>query len=211
MVVEQFKKLWLPRGVDFMIVPELSADHCTRDQYFAKLNEYFIKRYSDVFAENLLTKPPHPGSPCHRIILKNEDVSLNGRNYGIPTRHWTKLKEFIDVHLKGNRIRPSSSHIASGTIMILKASDPDGMPHIVHDYRALNAETVKDHTPLMRQEDIIDSMARAIVHGKIDLVCAYYQILMEIADVHKTAFKTPFGIYEWLVMLQGLCNAVATF
>jgi len=28
MVVEQFKKLWLPRGVDFMIVPELSADHC---------------------------------------------------------------------------------------------------------------------------------------------------------------------------------------
>ena len=31
MVVEQFKKLWLPRGVDFMIVPELSADHCTYD------------------------------------------------------------------------------------------------------------------------------------------------------------------------------------
>jgi len=28
MVVEQFKKLWLPRGVDFMIVPELSTDHC---------------------------------------------------------------------------------------------------------------------------------------------------------------------------------------
>jgi len=28
MVVEQFKKLWLPSGVDFMTVPELSADHC---------------------------------------------------------------------------------------------------------------------------------------------------------------------------------------
>ena len=31
MVVEQFKKLWLPRGVDFMIVPELSADHCSKE------------------------------------------------------------------------------------------------------------------------------------------------------------------------------------
>ena len=29
MVVEQFKKLWLPSGVDFMTVPELSADHCS--------------------------------------------------------------------------------------------------------------------------------------------------------------------------------------
>jgi hypothetical protein len=116
------------------------------------------------------------------------------------------------MHLKAGRIRPSSSHIASGTIIVPKSSDPDGMPRVVHDYRALNAETIKDHTPLMRQEDILESMARAAkVRGKIDLVCAYYQILMEIADIHKTAFKTLFGMYEWLVMPQGLCNAVATF
>ena len=54
-------------------------------------------------------------------------------------------------------------------------------------------------------------MARAAVRGKIDLVCTYYQILMEIADIHKMAFKMPFGMYEWLVMPQGLCNAIATF
>ena len=63
----------------------------------------------------------------------------------------------------------------------------------------------------MWQEDILDCMARAIIRGKIDLVCAYYQILMEIVDIHKTAFKTSFGMYEWLVMLQGLCNAVVMF
>ena len=190
-------------------VPPLNP--ISRDEYFAKLNDYFIKRYSDVFAETLPDRPPHPNSPRHRIVLNDENLSLNGRNYRIPTRYWSKLKEFIEIHLKAGRIRPSSSHIASGTIMVPKESDPDGMPRVVHDYRALNAETVKDHTPLMRQEDILECMARAIVRGKIDLVCAYYQILMEIADIHKTAFKTPFGMYEWLVMPQGLCNAVATF
>ena len=46
----------------------------------------------------------------------------------------------------------------------------------------------------MRQEDIMDCMARALLRGKIDLVCACYQILIEIADIHKTAFKTLFGI-----------------
>ena len=90
----------------------------------------------------------------------------------MPTRYWSKLKEFIEIHLKAGRIRPSSSHIASGTIMVPKETDPDGMPRVVHDYRALNAETVKDHTPLTRQEDIIESMARAVIRGKIDLVCA---------------------------------------
>jgi hypothetical protein len=34
---------------------------------------------------------------------------------------------------------------------------------------------------------------------------------MKMADIHKTAFKTPFGIYEWLVIPQGLYNAVTTF
>jgi len=181
------------------------SDPAGQDDYFAKLNEYFIKRYTDVFAESLPDRPPHPDSPHHRIILENENISLNGRNYWIPTRYWSKLKEFIDMHLKAGRIRPSSSHIASGTIIVPKASDPDGMPRVVHDYRALNAETVKDHTPLMRQEDILECIARALVKGKIDLVYAYYQILMEIVDIHETAFKTPFGMYEWLVMSQGGC------
>ena len=54
-------------------------------------------------------------------------------------------------------------------------------------------------------------MARAKVRGKVDFICAYYQILMDERDVHKTAFKTPYGLFEWLVMSQGLCNAVAMF
>jgi hypothetical protein len=124
---------------------------------------------NNVFTENLPDRLPHPNTPRHRIILDNENVSLNGCMYRIPIGYWSKLKDFIDMHLKAGRIRPSSSHIASGTIIVPKASDPEGMPRVVHDYRALNAETVKDHTPLTRQEDIIDCMARALIRGRLIL------------------------------------------
>ena len=65
--------------------------------------------------------------------------------------------------------------------------------HVVHNYRELNERTVKDHTPLPRQDEILELLVKAVVRGKIDLVNTYYQILMYSDDIHKTAFKTSFG------------------
>ena len=90
-------------------------------------------------------------------------------------------------------------------------SDPKDDPRVVHDYQQLNDNTVKDHTPIPWQDETIEMIARAKVQGKLDLPDAYYQIWMFPDDIHKTAFKTPFGLFEWTVMPQGLCNAPATF
>jgi hypothetical protein len=64
-----------------------------------------VNEYPDVFADKLLNKPPHPKAPQHRIILKDENKSINGRAFRIPectsTRYWIssksiwKLAEFI--------------------------------------------------------------------------------------------------------------------
>jgi hypothetical protein len=47
--------------------------------------------------------------------------------------------------------------------------DHFGFPFMVHDYRQLNENRVKDHTPLPRQENIIRPMARAKIRGKINM------------------------------------------
>ena len=79
---------------------------------------------------------------------------------------------------------------------MIPKNDSIVMPRVLHDYRIFNIKIIKDHTSLTRQDDIIERFAKTKIREKIDLIYAYYQILMKIVDIHKIIFKTPFETYE---------------
>ena len=128
----------------------------------------------------------------------------------IPNKFLVPFKKWIDDYVKAGRLVPSSSHISFRTFLRPK-KDPNAFPRVVHNYRALNDNTVKDHTPVLRQDRILEVAARAHIRGVIDIVSAYYQHWVDKRDRHKTAILTPWGLYEWTVMPQGLCNAMASW
>ena len=119
-----------------------------------------------------------------------------------------ELKLQLQELLEKGCIRPSVSPWGAPVLFVKKK---DGTLLLCVDYRQLNKMTLKKKYPLPRIDDLFDQLKGASVFLKIDLRSRYHQLRIKDTDVHKTAFKTWNGHYEFLVMSFGLTNAPATF
>jgi hypothetical protein len=79
------------------------------------------------------------------------------------------------------------------------------------DYQGVNMVTVKDRTRLPLMSELPERLGRAKLFTKLDLKNGYNLIHIAEGDEWKTAFRTRYGLFEYLVMPFGLCNAPGTF
>ena len=120
----------------------------------------------------------------------------------------TEMKRQLTEMIQKGHIRPSSSPYGAPVLFVKKKS---GELRMCIDYRALNAITIKNKYPLPRIDEMMDRLSRANIFSSIDLKSGYYQVKVADRDIHKTAFRTRYGHFEFCVMPFGLTNAPATF
>ena len=77
------------------------------------------------------------------------------------------------------------------------------------DYTRLNKACPKDHFPLPRIDQIIDSTSGCEILSFLDAYSGYHQIVMKDSDQLATSFITPYGSYCYVTMPFGLKNAGA--
>ena len=73
----------------------------------------------------------------------------------------------------------------------------DGTLRVCVDYRKLNSHSKIDPYPMPRISDFIDQLSEAKYITTLDLTKGYWQIPIKKEDQCKTAFITPFGLFEF--------------
>jgi hypothetical protein len=167
-----------------------------------QVNE-LLHAHRDLFSE----KPTITSKVTHRIVTENS-TPIAVPPYRLSPAKQQQLRDEVDKMLEEDIIEESESPWAAPVVMVPK---PDGKLRVCIDYRQLNAITTPDAYPLPRIEDLLHSAKRTPYMSTIDLRSGYWQIPVEPDDQCKTAFITPFGLYQFKRMSFGLRNAPATF
>ena len=128
--------------------------------------------------------------------------------YRIPYAHRDAVQKELHEMLDCGIIEQSRSEWATPIVLVKKK---EGSLRLCVDYRRMNAVTQTDAYPMPRIDELIDRLGRAKYITTLDLTRGYWQVPVAEEDQHKTAFATPFGLFQFRVMPFGLCGAPATF
>lgn len=178
-----------------------------------KLPEYLQSEAAIFSREEADRLAPHRGPGIdHSIEVVEKDGKQAelpwGPLYNMGREELLVLRKELTSYLDRGFIRVSRS---SASAPVLFAKKPGGGLRFCVDYRALNAITRKDRYPLPLIRETLSQISEAQWFTKVDVIQAFHKIRIAEGEEWKTAFRTRFGLYEWLVTPFGLANAPSTF
>ncbi|KAK3518251.1 hypothetical protein QTP70_034617, partial [Hemibagrus guttatus] len=161
-----------------------------------------------VFSKRKATSlPPHRPYDC-AIELLPGTCPPRGRIFSLSSPERTAMDKYINESLVAGIICPSTSPAGAGFFFVSKK---DGGLRPCIDYRGLNKITLRNRYPLPLMATAFEILQEASIFTKLDLRNAYHLVCIRQGDEWKTAFNTPTGHYEYLVMPFCLTNAPAVF
>jgi hypothetical protein len=171
---------------------------------FKLLSEFF-----EVFQDPLPAGLPPERLEGHSIPTEPGHPPPFRSMYRLSPLEYGELEKQVTKFLKDGILEVSQSPYGAHVLFVPKPNSR-GL-RVCVDYRALNSITVKNRCTIPRIDDLLDAVAGSQYFTSLDSTSGYYQILTSEEDRPMTAFRTPFGHFEFKVLIEGLTNAPATF
>ena len=166
-----------------------------------------VREFLEVFPKDLLGIPLDIEIDF-QIELDLGIEPISKAPYRMAPLELKELKVQMEELVNKGFVRSSTSPWGAPVLFVKKKN---GSLRLCIDYRELNKVTIRNQYPLPRIDDLFDQLQEARVFSKIDLRSGYHQLKIWSEDIPKTAFRTRYGHYEFLVMSFGLTNAPAVF
>lgn len=150
----------------------------------------------------------------HKINTPRCVKPINIRPYRLPWAYQQEIEKQVAEMKQDNIIRNSTSPFNFPLVVVKKKeTDQDGKQklRICVDFRKLNEMTENEAYSLPNLLEILESLGSSKYFSTLDLKSGYHQIKIDESDIHKTAFSTKTGHYEYVRMPFGLSSAPATF
>ncbi|XDV50904.1 hypothetical protein PO909_019890 [Leuciscus waleckii] len=186
--------------VSVPVLQEEAVDLSNVPAEYRDLREVFSK-------SRAASLPPHRPYDCAIDLLSGKSPP-KGKIYSLSVPEREAMEKYISDSLASGFIQPSSSPAGAGFFFVGKK---DGSLRPCIDYRGLNNITVKNTYPLPLMSSAFERLQGASIFTKLDLRNAYHLVRIRKGDEWKTAFNTPRGHFEYLVMPFGLSNSPAVF
>ena len=165
----------------------------------SELNEEQTKQVQlllEEFSDILSNVPDQRNAVAHNIDT-GQACLIRSSTYRIPRSLIKAVNEELDEMLAMGIVRPSTSPWASPVVIVSK---PDGTIRFCIDYRKLNSVTKMDAYSIPRTDEMLEKIATAKSISKIDLTKGYWQIPSDERTIAKSAFITPQGLFEFIVI-----------
>lgn len=179
-------------------VSEASLSETNKDALLSLLNK-FGPMFDGHLGQTTLTE---------HVIETGNAKPVNLPPYRTSPAKKRVIEEQVQQMLRDNIIEPSTSPWAAPVVIVNRA---DTDPRFCVDFRGLNQVTQKDSYPLPRVDESLDFLARGKFVSTLDLARGYWQVAVEENSRPKTAFISHCGLFQFLVLPFGLCNAPGTF